>query len=130
MKALVLAAALAALAVSGCDQRGSVVPLKQLAPIAAADVKLYAAIPPGAEVVAMVEAQTTGGWTRQGWMDSAVDNLKSLAADAGANGVVIQQQSTSNGGAILAQPGAASPIVVAPVGGYPVLRGTAIRVSR
>jgi hypothetical protein len=100
--------------------------MKQAQPIATAEqVQLYPAMPPNAEVVAMIEAVTTEGWTQQGWNESVVRNLKGLAADAGANGVVVQGFGSGPGNAFIMPNG-----FVMMGGGYPVIRGTAVLVRQ
>ena len=131
MRRLLLAAIIASAAplLAGCDQRGSILTLKQAPRITnAAGVQVYTATPAGAEVLGMIEAHSTGGWTHQQHMDSAMNSLKSLAADAGGNGVVLQQFGSTDGGAIITGGVAGAPMVAIPTGGYPVLRGTAILV--
>ena len=123
---LAAAVVLAALALAGCDPRGQVLTMKQTQPIATADqVQIYTAMPSNAEVVAMIEAVTTEGWTPQGWNDSVMRNLKGLAADAGANGVVVQGFGSGPGNAFIMPNG-----FVMMGAGHPVIRGTAVLVRR
>lgn len=46
-------------------------------------------MPEGAEEIAIVRASSDSGWTEQGSLDYAIDELKRQAAKVGANAVVI-----------------------------------------
>jgi len=122
-------AVLAVVLLAGCDRRGSVVALKSgLPPVPANQVQIYTEMPAGAVPVAIVEAQTTGGWTYQGWTDSAVANLKALAGKAGGNGVVMQRMGQSPSGAIITGGIGGQPLMALPTGGHPVIQGTAVLI--
>lgn len=54
-----------------------------------AQVKLYLEGPASYEVIGIVNASSDAGWTEQGSIDYAVQELKNQAAKLGANGVLI-----------------------------------------
>lgn len=53
-------------------------------------------MPVGAKQIAIVKASSDSGWTQQGSLDYAVDELKQQAAKVGANAVVISGRDTSS----------------------------------
>lgn len=53
------------------------------------NVVLYTSAPSEYEVIGIVKATGTAGWTEQDEMDYAVARLKKLAAKLGANGVLL-----------------------------------------
>ena len=59
------------------------------APINPSSVRLVHSLPEGAEVIARVEASSASGFTDQGSLDYAVEELKKQAAMVGANVLVI-----------------------------------------
>jgi len=73
-------------------------------------VKLYISPPQKYEVIGIVNSSSDSGWTQQGDMDYAVEELKNQAARLGANGIILSGtgESTSssvgayNNGAIYA----------------------------
>ncbi len=66
------------------------------------EVKLYLETPETYEIIGIVTASSDAGWTEQGSVDYAVEELKNQAAKLGANGVLIEstgsQTSTVVGG--------------------------------
>jgi hypothetical protein len=58
-------------------------------------IRLVHSIPDGADVIARVEASSDGGFTDQGSLDYAVDELKKQAAKVGANVLVITSTGNS-----------------------------------
>jgi len=58
-------------------------------PIDPGKVKLYLQPPSNHEVIDIVNASSDAGWTEQGSIDYAVQELKKQAAKLGANGVLI-----------------------------------------
>ncbi len=52
-------------------------------------------MPEGADVIARVEASSDGGFTEQGSLDYAVEELKKQAAKVGANALVITSTGSS-----------------------------------
>jgi len=71
-------------------------------PIDPNQVKLYLEAPANYEIIGIVNASSDAGWTEQGSVDYAVQELKNQAAKLGANGVFIEstgeQTSTIIGG--------------------------------
>lgn len=95
---------------SGCATGSMVVTGKTRTPIAPEAVRVYTTAPDGHEVVAIVEASSEIGLTRQGATDRAIQYLKEKAASVGANGIVLQGmgRSTDMGSAhVINQPGGA-----------------------
>lgn len=68
--------------------------------IAPETVTLYSAPPAHYEVVAIIQAHSNGGWTDQGKLDNALDELKSQAAKIGANGLLIEGMGETSNGAV------------------------------
>ncbi len=65
-------------------------------PIDPSQVKLYLEIPESYEIIGIVNASSDAGWTEQGSVDYAVQELKNQAAKLGANGVLIESTGTHN----------------------------------
>lgn len=59
-------------------------------------VRILTEIPEDAEEIAIVKASSASGWTQQGSLDYAVDELKMQAAKVGANAVVLTGRDTSS----------------------------------
>lgn len=57
-------------------------------------VKLYLEEPEKYEVIGLVEASSSSGWTKQGSQNYAVAELKKQAAKIGANGVLLTTTGT------------------------------------
>lgn len=81
--------ALAALAIGACASGSVIVTGKPRAPIAPEKVKIYLEPPAAFEVIGLVNASSDAGWTEQGSLDYAVEELKKQAAKLGANGVLL-----------------------------------------
>jgi hypothetical protein len=60
-------------------------------------VNILTEMPEGAEQIAILKASSDWGWTQQGSLDYAVDELKKQAAKVGANTVVLTVRGTSVG---------------------------------
>ena len=58
-------------------------------------VSILTEMPDGAETIAMVKASSDSGWTQQGSLNYAVEELKKQAAKIGANAVVLAGRETS-----------------------------------
>ncbi len=52
-------------------------------------VKVYLEPPASYEIIGLVSASSDAGWTEQGSLDYALDELKSQAAKLGANGLLV-----------------------------------------
>ena len=59
-------------------------------------VLILTEMPEGAEQIAIVKASSDAGWTQQGSLDYAVEELKEQAAKVGANAVVLSGRDTSS----------------------------------
>ena len=59
-------------------------------------VTILTEMPEGAEQIAVVKASSDSGWTQQGSLDYAVEELKRQAAKVGANAVVLTGRDTSS----------------------------------
>lgn len=53
------------------------------------------------ETIGIVTASSDAGWTEQGDLNYAVAELKRQAAKIGANGVILENVSTSNNGGVI-----------------------------
>jgi nucleotide-binding universal stress UspA family protein len=59
-------------------------------------IQILTTMPADAEEIAIVKASSDSGWTEQGSLDYAVDELRKQAAKLGANAVVITGRDTSS----------------------------------
>ena len=59
-------------------------------------IQILTAMPAGAEEIAIVKASSDSGWTEQGSLNYAVEELKKQAAKLGANAVVLTGRDTSS----------------------------------
>ena len=59
------------------------------APIDYGQVRIYLEPPAEFEVIGLVSASSDSGWTEQGSVNYAIDELKKQAAKLGANGVLL-----------------------------------------
>ncbi len=66
----------------------------------AEEVVIYTEPPEDYEIIGIVTASSDSGWTEQGSLDYAVAELKNQAAKIGANGIILQDVSTSNSGGV------------------------------
>lgn len=97
------------------------------APINPDEVKVYSSPPIKFEEVAILEAEATSGWSKQGKINSALAGLRKQAARIGANGVLIDGYADYRGGAVAIPMGSAYSVV--PVN-TPSLKGRATFVSQ
>jgi hypothetical protein len=79
----------ATLVLAACASGSSVVIGTVRPPTDPESVKLYIEPPAEYEVIGLVDASSDSGWTRQGDMDLAVEEIKKQAAKLGANGVLV-----------------------------------------
>ncbi len=77
------------LLVSSCASGSYILTGQKRDPIDASLVKLYIDPPQEYEVIAIVNASSDSGWTKQGDMDYAIAELKEQAAKLGANGIIL-----------------------------------------
>lgn len=59
-------------------------------------VRILTEMPAEAEQIAIVKASSDSGWTQQGSLDYAMDELRKQAAKVGANAVVLTDRDTSS----------------------------------
>ena len=100
------------------------------APISADAVTLYVTPPAHYEVIGLVSAHASHGWTDQGRMDKAVAELKEQAANVGANGILVGSAGTGSGGmtGVAVPAGGGGAIFVASNSHDQQISGTAIYV--
>ena len=65
-------------------------------PITPDQVKIYLESPSDYEIIGIVNASSDAGWTEQGSMDYALEELKKQAAKLGANGVILEHSGEKN----------------------------------
>lgn len=83
------------LLVSACASGTAIVTGAKREPTNPATIRLVHTMPEGADVIARVEASSDGGFTEQGSLDYAVEELKKQAAKVGANALVITSTGNS-----------------------------------
>lgn len=88
-RSAVLLLALAVLAIAGCASGSAIVTGATRTPVAPEQVKVYLETPADFEVIGLVSASSDAGWTEQGSVDYAVEELKRQAGKLGANGVLL-----------------------------------------
>ena len=83
---------------SSCASGSHILTGQKRDPVLPSQVKLYTSPPLQYEVIGIVKASSDSGWTQQGDMDFAVEELKNQAAQLGANGVILSStgESTSS----------------------------------
>jgi uncharacterized protein YbjQ (UPF0145 family) len=80
----------AALLLAACATGSSIVTGEKRPPIDPGLVKLYSEPPENFQVIGIVKAGSSAGWTEQESMDYAIEELKQQAARLGANAVIIE----------------------------------------
>lgn len=88
-RSLFLLLAIGILALGACASGSAIVTGNTRAPLAPEQVKIYLDPPATFEVIGLVSASSGAGWTEQGSMDYAIEELKKQAAKLGANGVLL-----------------------------------------
>lgn len=86
---LLLLLAPAVLAIAACATGSAIVTGNTSAPVAPEQVRIYLEPPAAFEVIGLVNASSDAGWTEQGSLDYAIEELKKQAAKVGANGVLL-----------------------------------------
>jgi len=81
---------LIAISLVACASGSAIVVGEVREPIDPNQVKLYLEAPANYEIIGIVNASSDAGWTEQGSVDYAVQELKNQAAKLGANGVFIE----------------------------------------
>jgi len=79
----------AVLAIAACATGSAIVTGKTRAPLTPEQVRIYLEPPASFEVIGLVNASSDAGWTEQGSVDYAIEELKKQAAKLGANGVLV-----------------------------------------
>ncbi len=74
---------------AGCASGSAIVTGTTKPPVAAEQVAIYLDPPADFEVIGLVSASSDAGWTEQGSMNYAIDELKKQAGALGANGVLL-----------------------------------------
>jgi len=77
------------LTLGGCASGSAIVTGTVRAPITPQQVTIYLEPPAEFEVIGLVNASSDAGWTEQGSVDYAIQELKEQAAKLGANGVLL-----------------------------------------
>ncbi|OOE37414.1 hypothetical protein BZG00_15590 [Salinivibrio kushneri] len=80
---------LLAISLVACASGSAIVTGTKRTPVEPNQVKLYLETPAKFEVIGIVNASSDAGWTEQGSVDYAVQELKNQAAKLGANGVLL-----------------------------------------
>ena len=86
---LLMPTLLITLLLTACASGSYILTGQQRDAIEASNVKLYTEPPEEYEVIGIVKASSGSGWTQQGDMNYAVQELKNQAAQLGANGVIL-----------------------------------------
>jgi hypothetical protein len=95
MKYITLITAVAFLAVvTGCTTGSHKVTGTLREPISPEAVMIYSSMPPHAEVIGLISADSFGGATLQDANADALNKLRSEAGQLGANGVVVNTNTT------------------------------------
>ena len=81
---------LAVFTLAACATGSSIVVGDVREPVTPDQVQLYLQAPANYEVIGIVDASSDAGWTEQGAVDYAVEELKKQAARLGANGVLLE----------------------------------------
>ncbi len=72
-----------------CASGSAIVTGKTRQPVAPNQVKIYLEPPASFEIIGLVSASSDAGWTEQGSVDYALEELKNQAAKLGANGLLL-----------------------------------------
>lgn len=80
---------LTVLALGACASGSAIVTGNTRPQVAQEQVKIYLEPPTTFEVIGLVSSSSDAGWTEQGSMDYAIEELKKQAAKLGANGVLL-----------------------------------------
>lgn len=81
---------------AGCASGSSILVGEARSPINHQEVILYLEAPISYEKVALVNASSDAGLTKQDSVNYAIEELKKLAAKHGANGVLLQAQGSNH----------------------------------
>lgn len=92
-----IAGLFAALVLGGCASGSALIVGTPREPIDPNSVTIYTTPPAAFEEIAIVKASSDSGWTQQGSLDYAKEELKKQAAKLGANGVLLTATGTQTG---------------------------------
>lgn len=92
--------ATAVLASAACASGSAIVTGTTRTPVAPKAVKLYLDPPESFEVIGLVSATSDAGWTDQGSMNYAIEELKKQAGKLGANGVLLVSSGETTTGVV------------------------------
>ncbi|EJG1729525.1 MULTISPECIES: hypothetical protein [Vibrio] len=84
------------LALTGCASGSAILVGEAREPIAPEKVRLYLQTPESYETIALVNASSDAGFTKQDSIDYAIEELKKQAAKLGANGVLLGATGSNN----------------------------------
>ncbi|KFA97232.1 hypothetical protein [Vibrio sp. ER1A] len=84
------------LALTGCASGSAILVGEAREPIAPEKVRLYLQTPESYETIALVNASSDAGFTKQDSIDYAIEELKKQAAKLGANGVLLGVTGSNN----------------------------------
>ncbi|KOO15532.1 hypothetical protein AKJ18_11140 [Vibrio xuii] len=84
------------LALTGCASATLILVGEPREPIAPEKVRLYIKPPESYDTIALVNASSDAGLTKQGSIDYATEELKKQAAKLGANGVLLEATGSNN----------------------------------
>lgn len=87
-RAALIFLAFATVAIAACASGSAIATGSTRAPIASEHVRIYLEPPADFEVIGLISASSDAGWTEQGSVDYAIDELKKQAK-RGANGVLL-----------------------------------------
>ena len=88
-RATLILLSFAVVSIAACASGSAIVTGTTRAPISSEQVRLYLEPPADFEVIGLVSASSDAGWTEQGSVDYAIEELKNQAAKLGANGVLL-----------------------------------------
>ncbi|EGQ7870740.1 hypothetical protein H8Q54_001534 [Vibrio parahaemolyticus] len=84
------------LALTGCASGSSILVGEAREPISPEKVRLYIEPPASYDTIALVNASSDAGLTKQGSINYAIEKLKKQAAKLGANGVLLGAPGSNN----------------------------------
>ena len=90
-------------AITACASGSALVTGNTRAPVAPELVTIYLDPPAAYEVIGLVSASSNSGWTEQGDLDYAIEELKKQAAKLGANGVLLGSIGETTSTAVVGQ---------------------------
>ena len=88
----------AILTLAACATGSAIVTGNTRDPVAPEQVKIYLDPPAAFETIGLVKATSGAGWTQQGSVEYAIEELKKQAAKLGANGVLLVSSSEKTSG--------------------------------